>query len=75
MSAYPLHIPSSYNSRKVGLFVIRQDNDGKLFDTLFKDYSFHRSASGKIVITYYSINSTYEVLMERCDAFIKATLA
>jgi hypothetical protein len=23
MSAYPLHVPSSYNSRKVGLFVIQ----------------------------------------------------
>jgi hypothetical protein len=25
VSAYPLHVPSSYNSRKVSLFVIQQN--------------------------------------------------
>jgi hypothetical protein len=25
VSAYPLHVPSSYNSRKVGLLVIQQN--------------------------------------------------
>jgi hypothetical protein len=29
LSAYPLHIPSSYNSRKVGLFVIQHNQKGE----------------------------------------------
>jgi hypothetical protein len=34
LSAYPLHVPSSYNSKKVGLFVIQQESVSQVFHFL-----------------------------------------